>query len=309
MHRQTQSALRRLFACGAVLAGAAFCTQRASAAVVYAIDDQNNLFTFDNLTPQNILTGTFISGLKPNEHLINIDFRPATGTLYGIGSSYQVYTVNPATGLALPVGAGFGAVAGNSYGMDFNPAADRIRFYSDNDNNVRIDPTTGLLAGTDANLAYAAADPNFGKNPSLVGAAYTNNTNPAPANTTLYGIDSNVDTLVRVGSITGSPVSPNTGQIFTVGALGVNTDNFVGFDISQNNVAFAAFQPTNSSVSRLYAIDLNTGAASDQGQIIGGVRVVDIALEPGVDFIVPEPGCLLGLSAFAMFAMPRRKRS
>jgi hypothetical protein len=295
-------------ACAAALAGGLF-VQRASAAVIYAIDDQNNLFTFDNLAPQNILTGTFITGLKPNEHLINIDFRPANGLLYGIGSSYQVYTVNPATGAAVAVGAGFGAVPGNSYGMDFNPVPDRIRFFSDNDNNIRIDPNTGLrIVPDDTNLAYAPGDPNAGKNPSVVGAGYTNSTNPAPANTTLYGIDSNLDTLVRVGDLTGAPISPNSGQLFTVGALGVNTDNFVGFDISRNNVAFAALQPTNSSVSRLYAVNLATGATSDQGQIIGGVRVVDIALDLGVDFIVPEPGSILSLSALTL-GMGLRRRS
>ena len=50
---------------------------------------------FDNLSPQNITSGVFITGLKTNEHLINIDFRPGgspTGQLYGIGSSLQVYT-------------------------------------------------------------------------------------------------------------------------------------------------------------------------------------------------------------------------
>src|SRR6185295_12438641 len=94
---------------------------RASAGVIYAIDDQNSLFTFDNLAPQNILTGTFLSGLKPNEHLINIDF---------------------------------------------HPIPDRIRFFSDTENNVRIDPTTGLVANVDTNLAYKAGDPNFGKNPN-----------------------------------------------------------------------------------------------------------------------------------------------
>ena len=108
--------------------------------------------------------------------------------LYGIGSSYQVYTVNPATGSAVPVGAGFGAVPGNSYGMDFNPVPDRIRFYSDNDNNIRINPDTGLLAATDTNLAYAAGDVNAGKNPSVVGAGYTNSTNPAPPAVLTAGI-------------------------------------------------------------------------------------------------------------------------
>jgi len=304
--------------CAATLAAGAMCASQVSAATIYAIDDQNNLFTFDNLSPQNPLTGVFLSGLKPGEHLINIDFRPngaAPGALYGIGTgtgtTFQVYTINPATGVAVPVGAGFPAIQGNSFGMDFNPVPDRIRFFSDIESpgtNVRIDPATGLVAATDTPLAYAAGDVNAGKNPNVVGAGYTNSTNPAPANTTLYGIDSNTNTLVRVGDIGGSPISPNSGQLFTVGALGVDPDNFVGLDISRNNVAFASLQTPGSSVSRLYAINLGTGAASDQGQIIGGVRVVDIALELGQDFIVPEPGSLLTLGAFGLLAASRRRK-
>src|SRR5436309_896480 len=59
--------------------------------------------------------------------------------------------------------------------------------------------------------------------------------------TTLFGIDSNLDVLVRQGSVDGTPVSPNTGQLFTVGPLGVNTTNLVGFDISgTTGTAYAA---------------------------------------------------------------------
>jgi hypothetical protein len=143
----------------------------------------------------------------------------------------------------------------------------------------------------------------------VVGAGYTNNTNPAPANTTLYGIDSNTDALVRVGDVNGTPNSPNTGLLTTIGPLGVNTNNFVGLDITRNNVAFAALQPTNSSVSDLYAINLATGAATDQGQIIGGVRVVDIAVETGVDFTIPEPGSIAVLGAGVLGMTLRRRRT
>src|SRR5215813_5618478 len=111
-------ALRGL-ACAAFALVAA-CGSQASAGTIYAIDDANNLFTFDSGAPQNIQSGAFLSGLKPNEHLVGIDFRPSNNTLYGIGSSYQLYSIVPGTGVCTPVGAGFGFVPGNSYGMDFN---------------------------------------------------------------------------------------------------------------------------------------------------------------------------------------------
>jgi hypothetical protein len=280
---------------------------RASAATIYAIDDQDNLFTFDNLSPQNTQTAVFVSGLQQNEHLLNIDWgvnQSNVPTLYGIGSSYRLYTINPSTGVATAVGTGFGTVQGNSFGMDFNPVVSRIRLVSDTDNNIVIDPTTGALAQTNTNVHYATNPPN----PNVVGLAYTFS-DPNVGQTTLYGIDSNTNALVRVGSVGGTPDAPATGNLSTVGVLGVDTNNFVGFDISQNNIGFAAMQPTTSSVSNLYAIDLTTGAALFQGQIIGGVRVVDITLEPGVNFIVPEPGSMVALSGMALLVGIRRRRS
>jgi hypothetical protein len=143
----------------------------------------------------------------------------------------------------------------------------------------------------------------------VVGAGYTNSVNPLPVNptTTLYGIDSNLNTLVRIGDVDGTPNSPNTGLLTTVGPLGVDTNNFVGFDITANNIAFAALQLTNSSASHLYAINLATGQATDQGQIIGGVRVVDITTEPNVNFILPEPGSLLAIGAMTLGMGLRRR--
>jgi len=197
--------------------------------------------------------------------------------------------------------------------MDFNPAADRVRFVSDTEDSIRVDPNTGLLAATDTSLAYKTGDSNFGVNPNVVGAGYTNSVNPAPATTTLYGIDSNTNSLVRIGGLNGGAPegSPNAGLLTTIGSLGVNTSNFVGFDISANNVAFAAMQPTNSSVSSLYFVDLNAGFASNLGQIIGGVRVVDIALQPNVAFSAPEPTsmALAALGIATLFAFRKRNRS
>jgi hypothetical protein len=282
-------------ACAGVLVGVSMLAPKTSAATIYGIDDQNNLFTFDNLSPQNIITGHFITGLAQNEHLLNIDFRPSNGVLYGIGSTGQVYTLNPATGAAIAVGAPSGAPSGNSFGMDVDPVNDNIRFVSDTDINQRISPTTGAVLGNDPLLHYSTT-----QNPSIVGLAYTNSTNPAPASTTLYGIDSVSDTLVQVNG--------STGLLTPVGSLGTDTGNFVGFDISANNIGFASLLSPGSSASHLYAIDLTTGHALDQGTILGGLRVVDIATEPNVNFIIPEPGSILAISAMALCAGMRRRR-
>ena len=64
--------------------------------------------------------------------------------------------------------------------------------------NLRLNPNDGTLTATDATLAYAAGDPNFGANPNEVALAYSNNVAGA-LSTTLYGIDSGLDVLVMQG--------------------------------------------------------------------------------------------------------------
>ena len=130
---------------------------------------------------------------------------------------------------------------------------------------------------TDVPLAYAVGDPNFGVNPAIVHVAYTNNVNGATT-TTLYGIDSNLNTLVRIGGPDGVP-SPNDGTLFTIGPLGVNASEFGGFDIQPiTNDAYAALRVNN--VSNLYRIDLATGTAYLLGAI--GTNTIIDGLTVGV---------------------------
>jgi hypothetical protein len=74
-----------------------------------------------------------VTGLQQGESLLGIDFRPANGLLYGVGSSNRLYTVNPRTGEASQVGSGQFAVplTPGAAGFDFNPTVDRIRFVNE----------------------------------------------------------------------------------------------------------------------------------------------------------------------------------
>ncbi|MBD0324982.1 MAG: DUF4394 domain-containing protein, partial [Pyrinomonadaceae bacterium] len=232
---------------------------------IFGVTTANQLVTFNAARPDIILSSVPITGLANGEFVIGIDFRPATNQLYGFTGYNRIVTINTTTGAAIAVGTP-DTLFGNEYGFDFNPVPDRIRIVNDNDQNVRVNPDTGATAGTDTPLAYAPGDPNNGQNPNIVGAAYTNSVSGATT-TTLYDIDSNLDVLVTQGSPNGNPTSPNTGQLFTVGSLGVDTGGIVGFDISgQNGVAYAALSNVTSA-SSLYTINLATGAATLVGQI------------------------------------------
>ena len=134
---------------------------------------------------------------------------------------------------------------------------------------------------TDGKLAYAAGDVNFGKAPMAVGAAYSYNKADTKI-TTNFALDAATGALVTQGSREGvmPAVSPNTGQFFTIGSLGMAFNN-ASFDIQAlSDVAFAALNSDGSMASRWVTIDLKTGAAKSLGTIGGGERVVGIALEP-----------------------------
>ncbi|MBE9157576.1 DUF4394 domain-containing protein [Nodosilinea sp. LEGE 06152] len=145
-------------------------------------------------------------------------------------------------------------------GFDFNPVADRLRLVGDNDQNFRINVETGAVI-EDGTLAFAMEDANAGVNPNVTAAAYTNSF-AGTTSTALYNIDPLLDQLLLQ-----SP--PNDGTLVTVGDLGVDFDVVGGFDIFStaegDNAAFAV------SDSTLYAIDLETGAATSLGTLGGGV--------------------------------------
>ena len=249
-------------------------TGPAVAEVIYAVTTSNSLIRFDSSSPGTILTIGAITGLQGGETILGIDFRPASRQLFGLGSTSRLYTINVTTGAATVVGTQFTTLLnGTAFGIDFNPTVDRLRVTSQADQNMRLNPNNAAIAGIDSTLAYAALDANAGANPSIVGNAYTNNF-VGTTTTTLYDIDSNLDILT-----TQNP--PNNGTLNTVGPLGFNTSDLVGFDISRASlVAFASLTAPAAATSSLFTINLTTGAATLVGTIGGGVTIQGIAVAP-----------------------------
>ncbi len=229
----------------------------ANAATIYGVSTANQLVRFDSATPGTVTTIGTITGLQAAENVLAIDFRPATGQLYGLGSSSRLYTVNTVNGMASAVGtAGAFTLVGTDFGFDFNPTVDRIRVVSNTGQNIRLNPDTGALAANDTNL-------NPGT-PSVSAAAYTNNFAGATT-TVLYVIDSGTDTL-------NIQNPPNGGVIVPVGALGVDTIGVNGFDIATiGGMAFASLNV--GGTSRLYTINLTTGAATQVAAIGGSLML------------------------------------
>jgi hypothetical protein len=303
--------LRLGFVSFLLLFGLALGPAPARAELITGLTSTGNLVTFDSATPGSILTSVAPTGLQPSEVLLGIDFRPATGGLYGLGSTSRLYLVNPVTGAVTQVGsAGAFALSGTAFGADFNPVVDRLRVVSNSGQNLRLNPNDGTLTATDNALAYAAGDPNAAATPRVLGAAYTNNF-PGALNTTLYDIDSSLDILARQGSVDGSPLAPNSGQLTTIGIwLGFNTSDLVGFDISGvTGIAYASMTAPAGNASQLFTISLGTGAATLVGTIGGGVPLTGLAAPIGTA-AVPEPGtmALFGAGALGLLAWTRRRR-
>ena len=207
-----------------------------------------------------------IRGLQAGERLLALDYRPANGQLYALGSSSRLYTLDLDTNVATAVGGQFTPLLeGTRFGFDFNPTVDRIRVVSDTDQNLRINPETGAVT-VDGDLNYAN-----GTNPSVTGVAYTNSVAGATT-TALYGIDTDADALVRI-------TSPNDGTLVTVGSVG-GIDAESAFEIVPgSNDALAILRRNN--VTGLYRIDLATGAATLINRLSSGTeQFVGIAARP-----------------------------
>jgi hypothetical protein len=248
--------LRRATAALAVAAAASAIAPGAAQAAeaLYGVTNDNRLVQFNSDGPRNVRSTVTISGLAPNEKVLAIDVRPANDQLYALGSSNQIYTVDPTTGTTRPIAPTLflPALAGTAFGFDFNPTSDRIRVVSDQEQNVRHNPDDGTTAA-DPPLAYAAGDRAAGANPQVVGSAYTNSA-PGAASTQLFGIDSGRDSLVIQ--------NPSDGTLNTVGDLGADAGDGLGFDVAVNGTAYAAFAEGDSNRTRLYTINLADGTAT-----------------------------------------------
>jgi hypothetical protein len=229
---------------------------------MYGVTRFNKLISFEAAAPTTLYSQAPITGLQSGEQILGIDFRPSNGLLYGLGSTSRLYTINTTTAVATQVGVGpfSPGLTATFLGFDFDPVADRIRVVSFSQ-NFRLNPDTGIVEGTDTTPAYASGDPNFGATPNVVALGYTNHTAGATS-TTAYGIDVSTGALTRIGSPGGTPTSPNSGQLTTVGPLGVSSGpTFNSLDILPGNKAVAALSPV-SSFSFFYRINLLTGSAT-----------------------------------------------
>lgn len=262
-----------------------------------------------------------VSGVAAGETLVGIDGRPATGQLFGVGvdaaaDTATVYRIDPQTGAATAVGApgavAFVDAAGDpvdlpepsvGYGVDFNPTVDRIRFVNAAGLNSRLNQLTGApvdgdLGGAAGSVAGTNPDgPIGGASSSVDATAYTNSFQGVAGmtRTTQYTLDAAGDRLLIQNP-------PNAGvqtmaMPVTVAGAPLDFTAAGGFDITPDVAVAAPNTPatgrgyaalTVGGVTRLYAIELSSGAAVPLGTIgagsagVSGLAVWSAPLRYGV---------------------------
>lgn len=240
--------------------------------ILFATDSKGNLLKFDSRSPRAV-SSKAITGLPAGVVLGGIDFRPATGDLYALGSDKVVYRVNVATAIAVAEGPAFElapyALNSGNIGFDFNPTVDKIRVTSDADDNIRLNPDEGNLLSKDTSLTPADV--------MVVGSAYTNSSFTAfatrPTVTELYALD-----IAPSKDRLWIQRPANNGTLIMPVSLGFNLGANAGFDITgSNNVGYVAGTQMGRSSAELWRVDLATGKTRSLGRIGKGVTITGLA--------------------------------
>jgi hypothetical protein len=242
------------------------------------VTENGNLQSFNRATPGTLVGSRALSGIVIGETIVGIDYRPANGLLYALGSRGNLYTLEPATGKATfrgeikaAAGQSFTGLQGSSFAVDFNPVVDRLRVVSNSGQNLRINVDTNeVLADVAVNSAAGAVPfPNVAV--AVSGAAYTQSFKGSTA-TQLYTLDLSQGLLQRMDP-------PNNGTLQPGVSLGVVATGSNGFDVeARNAVGYAAIR--TGAVVSLYRIDLNAtaNAATKVGDFASADTITGLAL-------------------------------
>jgi Domain of unknown function (DUF4394) len=243
--------------------------------VVVGLTADNRLVSFRAGFPQKMKEiGSVFGLMSPDTSLVGIDYRVQDGRLYGVANGGGVYTIDTENAQATFVNSLTVPLSGSFFGVDFNPAADRLRIISDTGQNLahNVNGTTAL----NGNLTYTPPPTAPIAALGVTGAAYTNNDLNQPSTaTTLFDIDTTLDQVVIQ-----SP--PGNGILVATGKLGFDAEAHAGFDIysrlvsgvTMQNRAFASLA-VNKTYG-FYQVSLLTGAATFLGNF--DEPVVDVAI-------------------------------
>ena len=256
----------RLFTTVALFAATAL---PAAAETAVALTGDRTLLWIDTATAA--VTGSV--EVQVEGRLLGIDYRPADMTVVGVTADHKIVVIDHMTG-ATSEKATMNVMLPSVDGpvvVDFNPAADRLRFMSGTVNH-RVHPDTGEVT-VDGSLAFVTEDMHAGEAPNVVAAAYTNSYGK-PEKTAMFDIDATLSALVQ-------QTAPNDGTLASIGKLGPVLEGPVGFDIATTadgtNTAWLAAN------GALHTVDIATGALTGSWAITGTDQPIrDLTILPGM---------------------------
>lgn len=256
----------RLIATAALFAASAL---PAAAETAVALSGDRTLLWIDTATAA--VTGQV--DVQIEGRLLGIDLRPADNTLVGVTEDHKIVVIDHTTGTVTEkatMNTMLPSVDGPVV-VDFNPAADRLRFMTGTTNH-RVNPDTGEVT-VDGELAFLAEDMHAGEAPNIVAAAYTNSYGK-PEKTAMYNIDATIAGLIQ-------QTVPNDGTLGAIGKLGVALEGPVGFDVATSadgtNTAWLA---ANGGI---HTVDLETGALTGSWMVTGTDQPIrDLTILPAM---------------------------
>jgi hypothetical protein len=255
------------------------------------------LVRFNTGTPgtQTVVT---LTGLVAGESLVGIDWRPATGQLFGVGvdenaNNGTVYVIDPQTAATTAIGVSgqlqWVDTLGNTvdlpaasagWGIDFNPTVDRIRLVNATGLNARANPITGAPIDGDAGSAGIQPDGALsvsGGGAALIASTAYSNSFDGTTITTQYTLDAAQSRLyIQDPPNNGTQTAPRP---VTLGGAPLAFTAVSGFDIPPSVQVGAANAPVDfgfglallevAGVGSLYRIELGSGAATLVGTLVG----------------------------------------
>lgn len=248
------------------------------------IGDGVGMSAFWTNTPNTLDWVRDITGFSGSDtRLIGIDFRAKNGLLYGVGNFGGIYTlptVPPSNGTypIVKVGQLSIALEGTSFGVDFNPAADRLRIISNTGQNLRHD------VAANSTIKDMPLTNNGAPATGVTAAAYTNNDNNADTVTTLFDIDTINDQITIQAPANNGTLSPTGKLVLDTGLpldAGLAADADIFADLSSgktiSNTAFVTALPSGGRQS-FYMVDVLTGITSLIGTFPSFTPVTDAAV-------------------------------
>lgn len=214
------------------------------------------LHRMDPRDPTTFTAGVPITGLASNNPIQSIAIDPESGVMYGVTNQADVVTIDVETG-AVAVTGNLGIPLATPWKLRYDPVGEKWLLIDNVGKQTLIDPATGTVEGTLADLAYAAGDLLAGAPLAPRGFLYTNSY-PGAESTRALVFDVYNQSLAEIGG--------GGADLATIGPHGIMSgDGYGCVELPDGTVYVSCRMAPYAPVSRLYRVDVATGSSTYVG--------------------------------------------